>query len=49
MLFDILIAVAITIVAIVLGIAVHPWLLFILVFAVIYLFARHGSRRSRMV
>jgi len=49
MLFDILVALVITVVAIVLGIAVHPWLLFILVFAAVYFFARHGSRRSHMV
>lgn len=44
MLFDILVALAITIIAIVLGIAVHPLLLFIIVLAVVYLFVRHGSR-----
>jgi len=47
-LFDILVAVLITIVAIVLGIAVHPLLFFLLVLAVIWLVARHwgGTRRA---
>ncbi|HET9731760.1 MAG TPA: hypothetical protein VFP54_03705 [Acidimicrobiales bacterium] len=47
MLFDILIALLITVVAVVLGITVHPLLFLLLVLAVIWLFARHagGSRR----
>ncbi len=46
MLFDILIALLITAVAVVLGITVHPLLFLIVVLAVIYLFTRHaGSRR----
>ncbi len=46
MLFDILIALLITAVAVVLGITVHPLLFLLIVFAVIYLFTRHaGSRR----
>jgi hypothetical protein len=44
MFFDILVALVITAIAIVLGITVHPLLAFIIVLAVIYLFARHGSR-----
>lgn len=45
-LFDILIALLITAVAVVLGITVHPLLFLLIVFAVIYLFTRHaGSRR----
>jgi hypothetical protein len=44
MVFDILVALAITVLAIVLGIAVHPVLFFIIVLAVVYLFARHRSR-----
>jgi hypothetical protein len=46
MLMDILIALAITVVAIVLGITVHPLLFFILVLAVVWLFARHGTHRG---
>ncbi len=45
MLGDILIALVITVIAIVLGIAVHPILFFVVVLAVIYLFARVRSRR----
>jgi len=41
MLFDILIAV----VAVILGITVHPLLFLILVLAVMYLFTRHAGRR----
>jgi hypothetical protein len=44
MVFDIVVALLITVAAIVLGIAVHPLLLFIIVLAAIFLFARHGSR-----
>lgn len=46
MLFDILVALLITVVAIVLGVTVHPLLFFLLVLAVIWLVARHsmGSR-----
>ena len=44
MVFDILVALVITVIAIVLGITVHPVLLFIIVLAVVYLFARHRSR-----
>ena len=40
MLGDILIALVITVIAIVLGITVHPILFFVVVLAVIYLFAR---------
>jgi hypothetical protein len=45
MLFDILIALLITAVAIVLGITVHPLLFLIVVLAVVWLFTRHSSRR----
>jgi hypothetical protein len=45
MLGDILIALVITAIAIVLGIIVHPILFFIVVLAVVYLFARVRSRR----
>ena len=45
MLFDILIALLITAVAVILGITVHPLLFLIIVFAVIYLFTRHAGRR----
>jgi hypothetical protein len=44
MFFDILVALAITVLAIVLGITVHPVLFFIIVLAVVYLLARHRSR-----
>lgn len=40
MITDVLIALLITIVAIVLGIAVHPVLFFVIVLAIVYLFAR---------
>lgn len=47
MLFDILIALLITVVAVVLGITVHPLLFLLLVLAVLWLFTRHaGGRRS---
>jgi hypothetical protein len=45
MLGDILIALVITAIAIVLGIVVHPILFFIVVLAVVYLFARVRSHR----
>jgi hypothetical protein len=47
-LWDILVALVITAIAIALGIAVHPLLFFILVLAVIWLVARHwgGARRA---
>jgi FtsH-binding integral membrane protein len=44
-LFDLLVAFLITVVAVVLGITVHPWLFFIVVFAVLYFLMRHRSRR----
>jgi hypothetical protein len=43
MLLDILIAVLITVVAIILGIAVHPLLFFVVVLAIVWLFTRHRS------
>jgi hypothetical protein len=45
MLGDILIALLITVIAIVLGIVVHPILFFVVVLAVVYLFARVRSHR----
>lgn len=45
MLGDILIALVITVIAIVLGIVVHPILFFVVVLAVVYLFARVRSHR----
>jgi hypothetical protein len=46
MVFDILVALVITALAVVLGITVHPVLLFIIVLAVIYLVVRsRGSSR----
>jgi hypothetical protein len=44
MVFDILVALAITVLALVLGMTVHPVLLFIIVLAVVYLVVRHRSR-----
>ncbi|HET9691341.1 MAG TPA: hypothetical protein VFP61_09310 [Acidimicrobiales bacterium] len=49
MIGDILIALLITAVAIVLGIAVHPLLFFLVVLAVVYLFARHSGRRGARI
>lgn len=43
MLGDILVALVITAIAIFLGVVVHPLLFFIVVLAVVYLFARHRS------
>jgi Flp pilus assembly protein TadB len=44
MVFDILVALVITAIAVVLGITVHPVLLFIIVLAVIYLVVRSRGR-----
>jgi hypothetical protein len=44
MLVDLLIAVAITIAAVALGITVHPVLFLLIVFAILYLVTRHRSR-----
>jgi hypothetical protein len=44
MVFDIVVAALITILAVILGITVHPVLLFIIVLAVVYLVVRHRSR-----
>jgi hypothetical protein len=49
MLFDLLIALLITAVAVVLGLTVHPLLFLIVVFAVIYLVARHGGGRRHVL
>ncbi len=49
MLFDILIALLITAVAVVLGLTVHPLLFLIIVFAVIYLFTRHAGGRRHVL
>ncbi|MHB1927937.1 MAG: hypothetical protein ACYCUG_00620 [Acidimicrobiales bacterium] len=46
MVADILIALLITAVAIVLGIAVHPVLFFLVVLAIVWLFVRRGSHRG---
>jgi hypothetical protein len=43
MLFDILVALLITVVAIILGVTVHPLLFFLIVLAVLWLVARHGT------
>jgi len=42
--FDLLIALLITAVAVVLGLTVHPLLFLIIVFAIVYFFARGGAR-----
>jgi hypothetical protein len=44
MVFDVLVALVITALAVVLGITVHPVLLFIIVLAVVFLVVRHRSR-----
>jgi hypothetical protein len=44
MVFDVLVALAITILAVILGITVHPVLLFLIVLAIVYLVARHRGR-----
>jgi hypothetical protein len=44
MVFDIVAALLITILAVVLGITVHPVLLFIIVLAIVYLVVRHRGR-----
>jgi hypothetical protein len=44
MLMDILIAIVIVVIAAALGLVVHPFLWFIAVLAIIWLFARRGSR-----
>ena len=49
MLADILVALLITAIAIVLGIVVHPLLFFLLVLAVVWLFARHGTHRGARI
>ncbi len=49
MLADILIALLITVVAIVLGLTVHPVLFFLIVLAVVWMFARHRANgRARI-
>ncbi|HET9072723.1 MAG TPA: hypothetical protein VFN60_12485 [Acidimicrobiales bacterium] len=45
MLADILVALLITAVAIVLGVVVHPVLFFLIILAIVWLFARRGGRR----
>jgi hypothetical protein len=44
MVFDVVVALAITILAVILGITVHPVLLFLIVLAIVYLVARHRGR-----
>jgi hypothetical protein len=44
MFFDVLVALVITAIAIVLGVTVHPVLLFIIVLAVVYLVVRSRGR-----
>jgi hypothetical protein len=47
--FDVILALLITAVAVVLGITVHPVLFALVVLAVIWMFARHGGRRRHLV
>lgn len=49
MLFDVLIALLITAVAVILGITVHPLLFLLVVLAILFLFTRHASGRGHMV
>lgn len=49
MLFDILVALLITAVAIILGIVVHPLLFLILIFAVLYFFGRRAGTRRHVL
>jgi hypothetical protein len=44
MLFDIVVALVITAVAVLLGVTVHPLLFFIIVLAIVYFLARHRAR-----
>jgi hypothetical protein len=46
MLMDILIAAIIVVIAAVLGLTVHPLLWFLVILAVLWLFARRGRARS---
>jgi hypothetical protein len=46
MIGDILVALLITAVAVVLGIIVHPVLFFLVILAIVWLFARRGTRRG---
>jgi len=46
MLFDILVALLITVIAVVLGLTVHPVLLFIIALALVYLVGRGRARRG---
>jgi hypothetical protein len=47
MLFDLLIAIVIVVIAAILGIVVHPILWIIVIAAALWLFARRGSRHAR--
>lgn len=49
MLADILIALLITVVAVVLGLTVHPVLFFLIVLAVVWLIARHRAHGGARV
>ncbi|HET9078608.1 MAG TPA: hypothetical protein VFN68_16855 [Acidimicrobiales bacterium] len=49
MLFDILVALLITAVAVVLGITVHPLLFLLIVLAVIFLVSRHAGGRRHVL
>jgi hypothetical protein len=48
-LFDILVALLITAVAVVLGVTVHPLLFLLIVLAVIWLFTRHAAGRRHVL
>jgi hypothetical protein len=47
MLFDLLIAIVIVVIAAILGIVVHPLLWIIVIAAALWLFARRGPRHAR--
>ncbi len=49
MLFDVLVALLITVIAVVLGVVVHPLLFFIIVLAVAWIVARHSSGRGARI
>jgi pilus assembly protein TadC len=43
---DVLLAILITAIAVVLGLTVHPLLFFLVILAIVYLFARRGRVRA---
>lgn len=47
MLMDVLVVLAIVVVAAVLGLIVHPLLWFVLILAIVWLISRHGRKHAR--